>query len=94
VAIKDVTNDGLPEVLLATHDGLIDLRVAVYGFNSCDARKSRVLDSANFSLVQVLDGQQIAHVLEGGTIILPYGSAGLAWTCKWRGERFDCTDQP
>ncbi len=94
LAIKDVTNDGLPEVLLALHDGTIDLRVAVYGFKSCDARKSRLLDSTHFSLLQVLDGgQRIAHVLEGGTIMLPYGSAGLAWTCKWTGARFDCTDQ-
>jgi hypothetical protein len=96
IAIKeDVTNDGLPEVLLASHDGMIDLRVAVYGFNSNDARRSRVLDPAHFSLVQVLDGgQRIAHVWEGGSIVLPYGSAGLAWTCKWNGERFDCTDRP
>jgi hypothetical protein len=94
VAIKDVTNDGLPEVLLALHDGMIDLRVAVYGFNSCEARKRRVLDSTHFSLLKVLDhGQRIAHVLEGGTIMLPYGSAGLVWTCKWTGEQFICSDQ-
>lgn len=91
LAIKDVTNDGLPEVLLAVHDGMIDLTVAVYGFNSADARRSRELDPARFSLLKVLDGgQRIAHVWEGGSIVLPYGSGGHAWTCRWNGDAFDC----
>lgn len=95
LAIKDVTNDGLPEVLLAVHDGMIDLTVAVYGFDSADARRSRVLDPARFSLLKVLDGgQRIANVLEGGSIVLPYGSGGHAWTCKWNGEAFDCVASP
>jgi len=90
VAVKDVTNDGLPEILLAAHDGMIELSVAVYGFNSSDARASRVLDAANFSLLQVLEGgQRTAHVIEGGSVVLPYGSAGLAWAHKWNGDRFD-----
>jgi hypothetical protein len=37
-------------------------------------------------------GQLRAHVREGGPIVLPYGSAGLAWTCKWNGTNFDCAD--
>lgn len=93
VAVKDVTNDGLPEVLLAAYDGMIDLRLAVYGFVSCATRNSRVPDLEHFSLLQVLTGQRTARVLEGGTIILPYGSAGLASNYRWSGERFDCTDE-
>lgn len=94
LAIKDVTNDGLPEVLLAVHDGMIELTVAVYGFNSNDARANRVLDADHFSLLQLLEGgQRIALVLQGGSIVMPYGTVGLAWTCKWNGERFDRAEQ-
>jgi hypothetical protein len=93
LAIKDVTNDGLPEILLATHDGVIDLAVAVYGFNSPEARADHTLDSTRFSLPQVLSGgQREAHVFDGGTIVLPYGSGGHAWTCKWDGQRFEGAD--
>lgn len=95
VAIKDVTNDGLPEILLAAHDGMIDLAVNVYGLNSNHARRNRIIDTTHFSLLQALEGgQRVAQVLEGGTIVLPYGSGGHAWTCRWNGERFDCADRP
>jgi hypothetical protein len=91
LAVKDVTNDGLPEVLLAGHDGVIDLKIAVYGFNSPESRADRSLESARFSLLQVLEhGQRVAYIFEGGTIQMPYGSAGLVWTCKWNGQQFQC----
>jgi len=93
VAIKDVTNDGLPEILVAAHDGGIVLKVAVYGFNSPTARAERTLDTKSFSLLRLLEGGQLqANVHEGGTIVLPYGTAGLAWICKWNGKDFDCCD--
>ena len=79
-------------MILAAHDGVIDLRLAVYGFNSKAARIERKLDPDHFSLLQVLAGQRLAWVHEGGTIALPYGSAGLTTTCKWNGEQFDCAD--
>lgn len=84
----------MPEVLLAAHDGMIDLTVAVYGLNSNDGRGNRVVDADHFSLLQLLEGgRRVALVLEGGTIVLPYGTAGLAWTYKWNGERFDRAEQ-
>jgi hypothetical protein len=92
LAAKDVTNDGLPEILLAVGDGLSYLKLVVYGFNSPEGRKSRILDSSNFSLLHKGGGQQIAHIHEGGTIVLPYGSAGLAWRCAWNGREFRCAD--
>jgi hypothetical protein len=92
IAIKDVTNDGLPEILLAAHDGRIDLKIAVYGFNSTESRTDLSLAAARFGLLQVLEhGQRVAYVLEGGTIRMPYGSASHVWNCKWDGERFLCT---
>jgi hypothetical protein len=90
LALKDVTNDGLPELLLATHDGVIDLRVAVYGFTSSEARNAGSLDK--FGLLRVLDGQRLAEVREGGTVLLPYGSARLARKCVWTGDQFECAD--
>jgi len=94
LAIKDVTNDGLPEILLGTHDGLIGFKLAIYGFNPANAGPPDLsLESEDFSLLQVLDqGQHTAYVREGGTIVLPYGSGGHAFTCKWNGKRFDCAD--
>jgi hypothetical protein len=92
LAIKDVTNDGLPEILLAAYDGGIALKIAVYGFNSPTARSQRVLDANSFSLLQVLEGQLRADIREGGTIRLPYGTGGNAWTCEWNGTNFGCTD--
>lgn len=93
VAVKDVTNDGLPEILVAVHDGEMTLRLAVYGFNSSNARSDRALTSTTFSLLQILDGgQRVAYVHEGGTIVLPYGSAGLSWACRWNGATFECLD--
>jgi hypothetical protein len=91
LAIKDVTNDGLPEILLAAYDGGISLKVAVYGFNSPAARSRRILDADSFSLMQLLEGGQLrANVREGGSIILPYGTGGHEWLCKWNGEQFEC----
>ena len=46
---------GCLKFLLAAHDGIIDLRLAVYGFNSSEARKNRILDPRMFSLLQVMN---------------------------------------
>lgn len=92
LAIKDVTNDGLPEILLAVSDGVSLLKIAIYGFNSFEGKKSRVLDVTNFNLIAELPGQSVAHVFEGGTIVLPYGSHGLNSSFVWNGLTFDHTD--
>ncbi len=88
LAIKDVTNDGLPEVVLAAWDGLIELLIAVWGFTE-QGKEGRSLSEGGFSLLGTLEGQAHAIVREGGTILLPYGSAGLATIVHWEGSRFE-----
>jgi hypothetical protein len=69
LAIKDVSNDGLPEILLATWNGFMRLSISIWGFTE-QGRTTRSLSEENFSLLAQLEGQQIAIVREGGTIIL------------------------
>jgi hypothetical protein len=88
VALKDVTNDGLPEILVAFGDGSTFLILAIFGFNDL-GRKSREITDNTFGLLDKLNGQTVAFVLEGGTIMLPYGSQGWTSEVKWTGERFE-----
>ena len=88
IAAKDVTNDGLPEILLARGDGLVNLSLAIWGFNE-QGRKNRKLTPENFGLLAELGGQSRAYVSEGGTIIIPYGSQGFVTTYKWTGNAFE-----
>lgn len=88
VAIKDVTNDGLPEILVAFGNGLSFLRVAIFGFNAA-GRTSRQIAESSSVLIDQFDGQSVAVVHEGGTILMPYGSQGLASEVRWVGDHFD-----
>jgi len=92
LAIKDVTNDGLPEILLAFTNGPATLNVAIWGFNE-EGRRTRDFTSSSFHMLQELEGQYQARVLEGGTIILPYGSAGFRFVCRWDGSHFTKSDE-
>jgi hypothetical protein len=71
VAIKDVTNDGLPEILLAASDGPASLRLFVWGLNQ-SGRQERKLSEETFVALADFAGQYRAQILEGGTIVLPY----------------------
>lgn len=88
VVIKDVTNDGLPEVLVIFGNGFSFLRVLVFGFNNA-GRKSREINENNFELLGQFEGQSRGFVREGGALILPYGSQGCFSEIKWTGDRFE-----
>ena len=88
LGVKDVNNDGLPEILLAAWDGLINFTLRIWGFNE-EGRRSRVIAKENFALLAELKGQRSAHILEGGTVLLPYGSQGLANEYKWAEHGFE-----
>lgn len=92
VAIKDVNNDGLPDVLVALWDGVITLKLFVFGLNG-DGRLSREITRDTFTLLHQVEGQRIAYLHEGGTIILPYGSQGLFTEVKWVGDHFENYDK-
>jgi hypothetical protein len=89
LAVKDVTNDGLPEVLLAVYDGSLSLKLGVFGF-APSSRSGR--DFSSYGLLAVLEGQRRADVWEGGTIVLPYGTGGHAFMCTWTGKEFSSED--
>lgn len=91
LALKDVTNDGLPEILLAAWDGLLDLLVSVWGFTK-QGKEDHSFTAEHYSLLGELAGQAYATVREGGSIMLPYGSAGLATIVRWNGTRFEVQD--
>lgn len=88
VVIKDVTNDGLPEVLVAFGTGFSSLQVLVFGFDNV-GRKSRQITKETFGLLGQFEGQSRGFVHEGGTLILPYGSQGLFSEVKWTGDGFE-----
>jgi hypothetical protein len=87
VAIKDVRNDGLPEILLGIWDGRLDFALRIYG-----SRKPggvRALSRESFGLIQELAAQRSASVHEGGTIVMPYGFQDHALRYEWNGKRFE-----
>ena len=88
VVIKDVTNDGLPEVLVAFGNGFSSLQILVFGFNNV-GRNSRQMTKEAFGLLGLFEGQSRGFVHEGGTLILPYGSQGCFFEIKWTGDGFE-----
>jgi hypothetical protein len=72
LAIKDVTNDGVPELLVAADRGDAFVQLSVFGMRG-DA----------FVELAVLDGQRRIYVYENGHIVMPYGSVGLYWDYRW-----------
>ncbi len=74
LAIKDVNNDGISEVLIASDPGHLDAMLGVY----------RMKDG-RFQQIAVLSGQ---HVFEHGHIVMSYGPVGLSWSYVWRDSTF------
>jgi hypothetical protein len=75
LAVKDVTNDGIPELLIAADRGDASAQLSVWGMN--DGR---------FAEIAVLNGQFRIYVYEGGHIVMPYGSVGLYFDYRWNRE--------
>ena len=86
LALKDVNNDGFPEILLATVPGVANLAIAIWGFKKSS---DRAFEKGTFDLIGVLEGQNFATVLEGGRLRLPYGSVGGAFIYEWSGDHFE-----
>lgn len=89
VAIKDVTNDGYPEILFAFSTGNIETHLNIFQFD-----KEKYLNSIRgeklnpFNLIGYLTGQTEFRILNGGKIEIPYGSQGLYDTYIWNGKKF------
>ncbi len=85
IVVKDVTNDGVPELLVAAHDGVIGLRIAVWGFTDAQVRK---IEADSFTVLGSFEGQRSAVVCDGGRLQLPYGTAGCFAEYAWNGKAF------
>jgi hypothetical protein len=86
LAIKDVNNDGFPELLIAAHSrGDATTQVSVWGYK-VNAGEERTLDK--FVQLGLLTGQNQVHVVEGGIFNMPYGSVGLFTEYRWHDGAF------
>jgi len=72
LAIKDVTNDGIPELLIAADPGDANAQLSIWGM--CEGK---------FSQIAVLDGQFKIYVYEKGHVVMPYGSVGCYFDYRW-----------
>lgn len=89
LAIIDVTNDGIPDILLAVGDGLIDLHLNIWSFD-----KEKFVNTVRgkyinpFRFIGHIEGQQNIRILPGGKIEVPVGSFGRFSTYSWDGSKF------
>jgi hypothetical protein len=92
LAIKDVTNDGFPEVILAFSIDAHEVLVNVWGFRDGSFREKGI---EGFQSLGRFRGQTLWPVLiyEGGTFVLRYGTAGCAWVARWTGTDYRITDE-
>jgi hypothetical protein len=77
LGLKDVTNHGVAELLIAANRPLASAMLGVYG-----------LKDGSFSELATLGGQYLFHVFERGHITAPYGSVGLYSDYRWENENF------
>lgn len=77
LGIKDVTNDGIAELLIAADTGTASAMLGVYG-----------MKEGQFSELAILGGQYRFYLFEKGHIVAPYGSVGLYWNYRWANGKF------
>ncbi len=82
LAVKDVNNDGIPELLIAADRGDAFAMLGIYG-----------MKSGAFTELATLSGQYRIYVYEHGHIAMPYGSVGLSWHHYWRDGGFATEEQ-
>lgn len=81
LAIKDMTNDGRPDILLAVGDGLIESHLNIWRCN-----KRNAAEPAKFEVH--IEGQEKFYILPEGKIEIPYGSQALFGETYWNGKKF------
>jgi hypothetical protein len=77
LGLKDVTNDGIAELLIAASGTAASAMLGVYG-----------MKNGKFSELATLNGQFLFHVFEKGHITAPYGSVGLYTDYLWENGQF------
>lgn len=77
LGLKDVTNDGVAELVIAANGTPACAMLGVYG-----------MKDGRFSELAVLQGQFLFHLFEKGHITAPYGSVGLYTDYVWENGQF------
>jgi len=89
LAVIDVTNDGIPDILLAVGNGLIDLHLNIWRFDKEKFKNTIRGKYINpFRYIGHIEGQQNIRILSGGKIEVPVGSFGRFSTYSWDGSKF------
>jgi len=86
VAEHDFDGDGEPEIVVAVGNGSTDLAVNVIKYRAPKLAK-QAGDEKNWLRIGSFDGQAKA-IINGKTITLPYGSAGLYEEYTWKSGKF------
>lgn len=81
LGLKDVTNDGVAELLIAASGTRASTMLGVYG-----------MKDGQFTELATLKGQFLFHIFERGHITAPYGSVGLYFDYRWENGQFASQD--
>lgn len=89
LAIKDVTNDGYPEILFAFYSEMLTAHLNIFRFDKKKYLNTPRGERSNpFIMIAHLKGQTEFRVLNGGRIEIPYGGQGLHEGYVWNGKKF------
>jgi len=87
LAIKDITRDGYPEILLAIGNGISTLYLNIWQFDKQKYLNTPLNRNANpFNFLGEISGQSKMFIYPNGRIDVPFGSQGLYATYMWNGK--------
>lgn len=90
LVIKDITRDGIPDILLAIGDGLTELFLYIWQFDRISYLKTQRKKYFNpFNCLGCLEGQEVMRIFPNGRIDIPFGSQGLFETYIWNGYKLE-----
>ena len=90
LVIKDITRDGIPDILLAIGDGSSELFLNIWQFDRISYLNTQRKKYLNpFNCIGYLEGQEVMRVFPNGRIDVPFGSQGLFETYIWNGYKLE-----
>jgi hypothetical protein len=90
LVIKDITREGIPDILLAIGDGLTELFLYIWQFDRISYLNTQRKKYFNpFNYLGCLEGQEMMRVFPNGRIDVPFGSQGLFETYIWNGFKLE-----
>ncbi len=90
LVIKDITRDGIPDILLAIGDGSTGLFLYVWQFDRKSYLNTQRKKYFNpFNCIGYLEGQEVMRVFPNGRIDITFDSQGLFETYIWNGYKLE-----